>query len=1146
MELVKSALEQHAQEYQFEPSKPSIDLETLLYQEGKKKLKAVLKEKLKQHRSVKFQISVQVELHKWRDEEKITIQPWFTSEVSPLFNSQSILSELYQSFARIIASFEAFLHLGSGWTLDKILLIKLTISKFQPLKGGCRPHRLPRQVVHKRACLSIDCDDNKCFIYCILAHLFPDKSHRSYEAKRYLPYLEHVKISEDVTFPVKIRDIKKIEEANELSINVYGYNTSSPYPIYVSRSVVGDIRRHINLLLWKKHYYLIRHLSRLIGTSFARRGVKKYICHYCQSSYKTQVLLDQHGGYCTKKIQRCTLPPKGSCLKFENYRAQFKAPFVIYYDFECLLQAHRRREGERSKITKEREHIPIAFAAKRVSIVPKYDSELYTYVGLDCVAVFIKFLLRQKDEIACILHAKYKDIKWKPKDLKFFRNRKTCQLCRVPFSGHVWKCADHCHLTGSFRMVLCNRCNLTYAATTSKIPCIAHNCMGYDSHLFLGELSRVAEVRKMKLRVIAKNKERFHAIYFDQFVFVDSLAFLSASLAKLIESLKAKGVSHFCRTKEYFGERKLDLFLKKGVFCYEYLDKVEKLIATSLPEKEAFYDSIREENISDEDYRHALAVWKSLGCKTLEDYMVKYLQSDVLLLTDVYEAFRALCFDSYALDPTHYISLPHFGMDAFLKMTMVELELISDIDMYNFVSQGVRGGISCVSHRFAKANTPGEDDYDESLPSRTILFLDAVNLYAHAMCQPLPFANFRWLTPDEISSLDVRRIPEKGPKGYILEVDLSYPDELHDKHNLYPLAPEKACVNPEDWSPWMKNTARNLGIPAKIGPSKLISSLKDKVHYILHYRNLIFYLEQGMKLKKIHNVLSFDQKPWMADFIHYNTQKRKEAKTSFDQDFWKLLCNSAYGKLLEDVRKRINLHLVSDKRRFVNLASKPNFHTFQIINKKLVTVQMNKTRVHLAKPVYGGFTILELSKLHMYKFHYNYISPLYGSRALLLFTDTDSLCYLIESENVYDDIRHNLKYFDTSNYPQASELYSEVNMKKIGTFKDEYGGQMVEAFVGLRSKMYAIRSKVSGDAKKAKGLKRTVMNHISFGDYVNALDTTRLNRHDFTAIRSIKHALYTVRQSKVGLSPWDDKRYILEDGIRTLAHGHYSIREKNP
>ena len=1138
MQVSKSALGKYAEEYIYTPTSKLTDVESYLYKEGLKKIRSTVKYKISQLQNIKFQLSLQVELKRWKDNELLKIQPWFNSKVVSVIGKNSIRDLLLNVFEHIIQGYDTFLEHGSGWTFHQLLSLKLSVAKYQPLKGGCTSHKLPKVISRKHACLTVNCDNNKCFLYAVLAHLYPCKSHPE-KPNNYEPFIDNLNLK-NVQFPVNVKDISKFEALNQVSINVFGYS-AVPYPIYVSKNIVDHESKHIDLLYFNKHYYLIKNLSRFIGSSFKQHSYKKFICRFCLSNYSSKQKLSQHMQYCLKKCQRYSMPSKGSHLSFTNHRAQFRSPFVIYYDFECLLKGDVPK-NDKSKVVKEKVHVPIAFSAKRVCTEPKHNSNLYTYVGLDCLKVFVKFLQDQHSEIQRITFTEYNDIKWTKWNLRRFNNRKTCQICKSAFSSSNRKCADHDHLSGKYRMALCNRCNLTYASVPSKIPCIAHNCMNYDMQLLISELGRIAKNKKYQLKVIAKNKERFHAVYFHQYIFIDSFAFLPTSLSKLVNSLFTKGVDEFKHTKLYAGNN-IDLFLRKGVFCYDFLDSVQKLTYPKLPRIEDFYDSLNDTKAKKEDYDHAKKVWETFKCTTLEQYMVKYLESDVLLLVDVFEAFRGMAYQSYNLEATKYLSLPHFGMDAALKMSNIKLELLTSIDMYNFISQGVRGGISSIMHRYAKANNPRLYDYHPNEPESYIMYFDCTNLYGYAMTQYLPFSNFHWLSEKEMSNLKIKSIPDKGCVGYILEVDLEYPECLHDLHNDYPVAPEKMSIPPDDWSPWMTKTASNLGIPSKKGPEKLILSVRDKHRYILHFRNLKLYLQLGLRLGKIHKVLAFDQKPWMDSFIQFNTEKRKQAKTSFEQDFWKLLCNSAYGKLLEDVRKRVDIRLVTDNKKFVTLTSKPNFHTFQIINKRLVAMQLMKTQILLNKPIYAGFAVLELSKVQMYSFHYKFIKSLYGENAVLLFTDTDSLCYIIYSKNIYNDIRNNLRYFDTSNYAKQSLLYSEQNKKKIGTFKDEYGGISPSAFVGLRSKMYALKTEEGCNTKKAKGLKKQITDNISFEDYVETLEASHLKKHNFCAIRSIKHTIYSTKERKTGLSPWDDKRFVLADGIKTLAFGHYSTKK---
>ena len=503
--------------------------------------------------------------------------------------------------------------------------------------------------------------------------------------------------------------------------------------------------------------------------------------------------------------------------------------------------------------------------------------------------------------------------------------------------------------------------------------------------------------------------------------------------------------------------------------------------------------------------------------KTLQDYHDLYNVTDVLLLADVFENFRNICLDNYKLDPAHYFTAPGLAWDACLKITGVELELLSDIDMLLMIEEGIRGGVSMISNRYGKANNKymGES-FNEKEPSKYIQYLDANNLYGWAMSKPLPTHGFEWMKVDELETWELH--------SCILEVDLEYPKSLHDLHNDYPLAPEQIMVN-------------------KI--SKLIPNLGDKKKYILHYENLKQYLRLGLKLTHIHSGIKFKERPWLEKYISLNTKLRTGAKNEFEKDFFKLMNNAVFGKTMENIRNRVDIKLVNNKKQAEKLSAKPNFKHCNIFSEDLVAIHMKKTKLDFDKPVYLGMCILDLSKSLMYDFHYNYIKQKYGDKAKLLLTDTDSLMYEIQTEDFYKDINGDVKdRFDTSGYPpdHPSGIPSGFNKKVLGMFKDEVNGNVIDEFVGLRAKLYSYKMFEGEESKKCKGVKKSVVKKsITHEDYKKCLTDQKPQLRKMNVIRSHKHNVFTEEVNKVALSANDDKRYILEDGINTLALGHYRI-----
>ena len=244
-----------------------------------------------------------------------------------------------------------------------------------------------------------------------------------------------------------------------------------------------------------------------------------------------------------------------------------------------------------------------------------------------------------------------------------------------------------------------------------------------------------------------------------------------------------------------------------------------------------------------------------------------------------------------------------------------------------------------------------------------------------------------------------------------MEVDLEYPKELHELQNDYPLAAEKIKVTKEILCPYCKNIQEQFGI--SIGQvAKLIPTPASKKNYVLHYRNLQLYLSLGLKLKKVHRVLEFDQSPLLAQYINFNTQKRVNAKNAFEKDFFKLLNNSVFGKTMANIRKRVDVRLVTNQKKLSKLVSKPTYVNSKIFNEDLVAVHKIKETLTLDRPACVGMCILDLSKTLMYDFHYNYIKNKYGPKAKLLFTDTGSLCSEIETKDIYKELWEDKQLFE--------------------------------------------------------------------------------------------------------------------------------------
>ena len=375
--------------------------------------------------------------------------------------------------------------------------------------------------------------------------------------------------------------------------------------------------------------------------------------------------------------------------------------------------------------------------------------------------------------------------------------------------------------------------------------------------------------------------------------------------------------------------------------------------------------------ISEKYYQHACKVWNEFGLKNMGDYHDLYLETDVTLLANLFESFRKVCSDNYGLDPAHFYTAAGLAWKACLKKTGVNSELLKDPDMLLMFERGIRGGVTQSVHKWANANNPYMGcEYDPLRPTNYLQYLDANNLYGWVMSQPLPTGEFKWVDIKNLKggaqelkkTIDMMVRNSNRGYGYVLEVDVKYPRELHDHHNDLPFMCEKIRV---------KGPAGAGAAPH--GVEELVPNLHDKKKYVIHVKALKQALDHGLALERIHRVIQFKQSAWMKEYIDFNTRLRTVAKNDFEKDFYKLMNNSVFGKTMESIRKHRDIKLVNNKEDYLKQVMKPNFKGGVLMGENLMSCEMGKVKVKMNKPVYLGQAILDLSKTIMYEFHYDYM-----------------------------------------------------------------------------------------------------------------------------------------------------------------------------
>ncbi|KYN09186.1 hypothetical protein ALC57_18699 [Trachymyrmex cornetzi] len=279
------------------------------------------------------------------------------------------------------------------------------------------------------------------------------------------------------------------------------------------------------------------------------------------------------------------------------------------------------------------------------------------------------------------------------------------------------------------------------------------------------------------------------------------------------------------------------------------------------------------------------------------------------------------------------------------------------------------------------------------------------------------------------------------------------------------------------------------------------------------------------------------------DSAHYYTLP----KNDFEKNLYKLMNNAVFGKTMENVRNHVDVKLLTKwhgRYGAEAMIAKPNFHSRSVFAENLIAIEMRKLEVKFDKPIYMGMCILDISKVCLYEFHHEYMLPLFRDKCKIMYTDTDHLIYRVECEDVYETMKCDISRFDTSDYPTDNAYGIPLANKKVpGLMKDENNDAIMTEFVGLRAKMYAVRVDSKKDTKKVKGNVKSnvVARTITFDDYTRCLNEEIEMTRRQSCIRSKLHEVYTISESKIALSPYDDKRYVVPDSTETLSWEYWRI-----
>ena len=1047
----------------------------------------------------KYQLSYLAKFSKIVNGEEEVFKRWIKSDL--IYNHmQSTFGTQQHTLNTLIQKLDDEQLEGSGFQFQEIEEVILEIYKVNDIQASSYIE-LPPKYKNSQSIINIKKNDQFCFLWCILAYLFPVENNKNITSS-YSKHFDKFNL-EGLEFPMKVKDIPKFENLNiGLCINVFELTGNVLTPIHVNKNY---LQPQIDLLLYQNHYCLITKLHCLIN----KDSHMKHVCRRCLTAFSSQPVLIDHTERCIKhQPTKITFSWKDQ-LKFEDHHLKVPVPIRVYADFECINQP----QNNPKVLFKQ---IPIAVG---YYVISPFGNYYYSYFGIDCTTCFVNRMLTL-EKIANNYFKTNLELEITPQEEESFQLAEECWLCENPLdmqstSGDT-KVRDHDHLTGKYRGAAHNICNINCKQKSSSfVPIFFHNFSGYDCHLIFEELLTEAYNQNYNPTIIPKSLENYVSVQVGCLRFLDSYRFLSSSLDKLVKSLdnfpimKLEGMSD-------------DLFKKKLAYPYEYLNLDNFQEPLNLT-KEDYWSTLTQSYPSDDDIKRTQELIDKNKIENGRELTMLYLKMDVLQLADVFENFVKSSTREYKIIPLYSYSLPGYTWKAGLKLTNIKLDFLKDTaklpsgkELLLLLENNIRGGISSVMG----------DRHVQSDENKQILYIDANNLCGWAMSQCLPTGEFEKLPLNPCNYIleqlveDLLQIPDDNEYGFFIECDLLYPAEIKEKTKNFPFCPYQTKADPNLFSGYMNNVNQPNYKPT----SKLMCDVTNKSKNMIHYRMFKFYLNQGMKVTKIHTIYRFKQSPWLSKYIDHKTQKRTVAKTNFEKDLYKLMNNAFFGKTMENVRDRTNLEFIDHSQidQIIKRQSKLSFKGIVDQYSKFSVYKFDKEKTVFDKPIYLGFTVLELSKLLMYEFYYNKLQPYWKQSIQLHYMDTDSfiLSFDTNHQELINFLQENKDEFDFSELDKSHELYNPINKKVIGKMKIETSPVLVlDTFTALRSKSYSFSYNNVQKAKQKGIQKAPKCEH-----YKNSLFNSETSSSTNISIRSNLHNLTVEKQNKLALNPFDDKR----------------------
>ena len=896
---------------------------------------------------------------------------------------------------------------------------------------------------------------------------------------------------------------------------------------------------------------------------------------------------------------------------FSNVGMMLFNPIVVYADFETsiTLNDDRVTRGDKTVVLGCNQNVISAayHAVGRDGFNVSEEHQAWLYRGVDPMRAFLLALFRLYSSYTL---TKYRSIRlvMNSDDKQLYDQTDKCCYCGAMFeeNGSLLKCRDHNHFTGEFRGAACSGCN-SKARLPREIVIFFHNGGGYDFHFLIRgiadlQASEVGDmtlhelntgkvdskmpltIRDLSLSTIAKSSERFMELRFGPLIFRDSMLFVKEGLGKMVDSQRkaapqAKDAFPHMAAFHPLANVNLEKLLQKIPFPYSSMRDVTCFRLPALLPQCCYNNDLRQEACNDETYGLVQEIVELFGLTSFGDYHDTYLYSDVLLLCDCMESFRTAFYKMTNIDPAHCVSLPSASKQAMLLATRkTPVHLISEVNggwpFMNDVNNNIRGGLSNIFVPHVKANNPKvPESYDPTQDTTWITYVDVNSLYPTAMCEMMPEGDYKAVNLDEDPERALIALhhildnyEDDSTIGYMLVVDHEIPKKLHDKIDFAPVA--KRIVKFDELSHRQRQVKEFLGKKPGNQGEKLMPFLGKHSEVAIHVGHLKFLRDVlGTKILKVHRIWSWRQSHWLRDYIVKMSHARQISTDDVEKDVIKLIMNALYGKFLQNKEGynetktftdcerwlRATWKLTGPKRNF-NIAQGGINNGVEIPFLGTVTTQPERGVV-LDTPRLQGFAILEITKLIMLRLHYSTFKAFYGDRAVLAYTDTDSLIYHLKTNNYLDD-------FEQINALSPKQVFDlrdtgrvAPNAGQLGLAKDEAGHKKlglrtIAEFVGAQAKMYSLKFVDSSGKEcfymKAKGIPTNDLKRLHrHNDFLDTMQHPNIDRQvEFRAMRSIHHQMEHRLIKKRGLTGDNDKVFMLGPHVsRPLGHWRNLVPE---